>query len=118
MDQALANAFTLLKPGGILGIVQHQAREDLSDEWASGDNGYLKKSFVIREAEKAGFKFVDESAVNENAKDQAKEGDIVWRLPPSYSTSKEDKELKAEMAQIGESHRMTLKFLKPENVSQ
>ena len=61
----------------------------------------------------AGFEFVGESNINENAKDQANEGDIVWRLPPSFSGSKEGDEKRAAMTAIGESNRMTLKFRKP-----
>ena len=113
LQNALKDAFNLLKPGGVLGIVQHQAREDRSDSWADGSNGYLKKSMLVKEVEAAGFEFVAESAVNNNDKDQAKEGDIVWRLPPSLSGSKDDADKKAKMQAIGESHRMTLKFVKP-----
>ncbi|MDH3275860.1 MAG: methyltransferase, partial [Gammaproteobacteria bacterium] len=82
-------------------------------EFADGNHGYLKKSFVIAVAEKAGFEFVAESNINENPKDQPSEEDIVWRLPPSFGTSRDNPELKAEMEAIGESNRMTLKFRKP-----
>jgi predicted methyltransferase len=115
LDQAFANAFDVLRPGGVLGIVQHQAREDMPDDWATGANGYLKKSFVIAQAEAAGFELVGESAINENPLDQPTVDDFVWRLPPSLGTSQDDPELRAEMEAIGESHRMTLKFRKPED---
>ena len=113
LTEAMADAYAALKPGGVLGVVQHQARDDMSDEFADGSHGYLKKSFVIAAAEKAGFEFVAESNINENPKDQPSEEDIVWRLPPSFGTSQDDPELKAEMEAIGESNRMTLKFRKP-----
>ena len=61
----------------------------------------------------AGFEFVGESNINANPKDQAGEGDIVWRLPPSLSGAKDNEELKTKMLAIGESNRMTLKFRKP-----
>jgi predicted methyltransferase len=114
LSEAMADVFATLKPGGMLGIVQHQARDDMSDEFADGSHGYLKKSFVIAVAEQAGFEFVAESAINENPKDQPGEEDVVWRLPPSFGTSQDNPELKAEMEAIGESNRMTLKFRKPQ----
>ena len=113
MTQALKDAHTLLKPGGIFGVVQHRARDDRPDAWADGSSGYLKKDKVIKAMEAAGFEFVGESDVNENDKDQATEGDIVWRLAPSYATSRDDEEKQKEIQKLGESHRMTLKFRKP-----
>ncbi|WP_121101731.1 class I SAM-dependent methyltransferase [Litorimonas taeanensis] len=112
LTQALADVHAMLKPGGIVGVVQHQAREDRQDDWADGSNGYLKKSAIIAKFDAAGFDFVAESDINENPMDQAKEGDAVWRLPPTLGTSRDDDELRAEMQAIGESHRMTLKFKK------
>lgn len=114
LTAALADAFNVLKPGGTLGIVQHHARDGMSDDFADGSHGYLKKSFVIEAAEQAGFEFVAESDINANPKDQPGEDDIVWRLPPTFATSAENPELKAELAAIGESNRMTLKFRKPD----
>ena len=114
LSEAMADVFASLKPGGILGVVQHQAHDDMSDEFADGSHGYLKKSFVIAVVEQAGFEFVAESAINENPKDQPGEEDVVWRLPPSFGTSQDNPELKAEMEAIGESNRMTLKFRKPQ----
>ena len=114
LSEAMTDVFAALKPGGILGVVQHQARDDMTDEFADGSHGYLKKSFVIAVAEQAGFEFVAESAINENPKDQPGEEDVVWRLPPSFGTSQDNPELKAEMEAIGESNRMTLKFRKPQ----
>ncbi len=113
LDSALKESYAALKPGGVLGIVQHEGREDRPDEWADGSNGYLKKSNMIAAVEAAGFEFVGESDVNNNEKDQAKEGDFVWRLPPSYSGAGDDEEKRAAVDEIGESNRMTLKFRKP-----
>ena len=114
LDQALADAYAILKPGGIFGVVQHEAREDMPDEWAYGGNGYLKQQFVIEQAEKAGFEFVAASDINQNPLDQPTTDDVVWRLPPTYATSGDNEELRAQLTEIGESNRMTLKFRKPE----
>lgn len=112
MTEALADTYALLKPGGIVGVVQHQGPEANEDKWAEGDNGYLKKSDVIAKFKAAGFELVKESAINENPKDEPSNDDIVWRLPPSLGTSREDADLKAKMEAIGESNRMTLLFKK------
>jgi predicted methyltransferase len=114
LDMALKDAYDVLKPGGVLGVVQHHARDDKSDEWANGSHGYMKKQFVIDRVVAAGFELVAESDINANDKDQPSDDDIVWRLPPSYATSREDPELKAKYEAVGESNRMTLKFRKPE----
>lgn len=112
LSEALADAHALLKPGGIVGVVQHQGPESNEDSWAKGNNGYLKKSQLIARFEASGFKLMSESAINENTKDVPSNKDIVWRLPPSLGTSGDNPELKAKMEAIGESNRMTLKFKK------
>jgi len=112
LTEAFADTHALLKPGGIVGIVQHQAPEANSDESADGNNGYLKKSILIKKMEAAGFKLVAESDINANPKDVPNNDDIVWRLPPSLGTSRDNPELKAKMEEIGESNRMTLLFKK------
>lgn len=113
LNTILADSYAVLKPGGVLGVVQHEANEDMSDEFANGGHGYLKKDWLIAEIEKAGFEFVGSSDINANPKDQPTEDDVVWRLPPSYSGSRDDPEKKAAVDAIGESNRMTLKFTKP-----
>lgn len=112
MTQALADANKVLKPGGVVGVVQHRAPESNSDEWASGDQGYVKQSAVVAAFEKAGFELVEASEINANPKDEPTEKDMVWRLPPTLATSQKDPALKAELEAIGESDRMTLKFRK------
>lgn len=114
LTEALNDSFAILKPGGTLGIVQHQARDEMSDDFADGSRGYLKKAFVIEAAERAGFEFVAESDINANPNDQPSEEDRVWRLPPTLGTSADNPELRAEFEAVGESNRMTLKFRKPE----
>jgi len=114
LTTALQNAYDVLKPGGIVGVVQHQARDGMPDEWAGGQHGYLKEGFVIERMTEAGFEFTGAIDINFNEKDQPTDSDIVWRLPPSLATSKDNPELKAQLEAIGESNRMTLKFRKPE----
>ena len=113
LTAAVQDAYQVLKPGGVVGVVQHHARDEMPDEWADGNNGYLKKGFVIETMEAAGFEFVGSSEVNANPNDQPTTDDIVWRLPPSLQTSRDNPELQAAMREIGESNRMTLKFRKP-----
>lgn len=112
--EALEDVMNVLKPGGVFGVVQHRAPEENSDEWATGDNGYVKQSHIVSFVEAAGFELVEASEINANPNDQPTEDDIVWRLPPTLGTSGENPELRAEMEAIGESDRMTLKFRKPE----
>ena len=114
LSEAIRDAYTALKPGGIAGVVQHHARDDMPDDWASGANGYLKKDFVIATMEAAGFELVAWSDINANDQDQPTSEDIVWRLPPSLAGSDQDEYQRARLEEIGESNRMTLKFRKPE----
>ncbi|MGE0408093.1 MAG: class I SAM-dependent methyltransferase [Amphiplicatus sp.] len=114
MTAAINEAKTLLKPGGIVGVVQHRAPATSADDWASGGAGYLKQDAIIAVFENAGFDFVEASEINANPNDQPGAEDVVWRLPPSFYTSADNPELKTQMEAIGESDRMTLKFKKPE----
>jgi predicted methyltransferase len=113
MTASLKETYDILKAGGVVGVEQHRAPEALSDAWADGDAGYVKQSAMIAAFEKAGFVFEGASEMNANPKDQPTESDVVWRLPPSLATSRNDPALKAAMEAIGESDRMTLKFRKP-----
>lgn len=112
--QALSDIYAALKPGGIVGIVQHRAPADSDDEWAKGFNGYIKQAPLVEAIIAAGFEFLGASEINANPKDQPGEGDYVWRLPPRLAGSEEGTEKRAQMEAIGESDRMTLKFRKPE----
>lgn len=114
LTTAISEAFRALKPGGILGVVQHHARDDKSDVFALGDHGYLKKSAVISHMESAGFELLGEIDVNANPADQPGDDDIVWRLPPTLMGSEDNPEARAAVQAVGESNRMTLKFRKPE----
>lgn len=114
LKAAIADAWNALKPGGVVGIVQHESPEERTDAWANGANGYLKRSYVMGLMEAAGFELAAESDINANDKDQPTEEDIVWRLPPRYAgVDQDDSEGRAARDAIGESNRMTLKFVKP-----
>lgn len=114
LSDALATAYRLLEPGGVVGVVQHEAQPEASDAWAAGSNGYLKRAFVIDRMERAGFVLEASSEVNANPKDRPTEEERVWRLPPAYAGSGDDEAKRAAVDAIGESNRMTLRFRKPE----
>jgi predicted methyltransferase len=109
MEDVYRAAFKALKQGGTFGVVQHRARPDQPPLWAR-KFGYMPEAYVIQIAEKVGFKLEASSEVNANAKDRKDYPDGVWTLPPSYRLKDQDRE---EYAAIGESDRMTLKFVKP-----
>lgn len=105
-NTAIQETYRVLKPGGILGVVQHAT----TDKNATGETGYLERDSLVKRIEAFGFKLADESDINANPKDKA--DDIVWRLPPGLNTSKDNEELRKKYLAIGESNRMTLKFVK------
>jgi predicted methyltransferase len=107
--QAFALYFRALKPGGTLGVEDHRLPE-VGDAAREKTSGYLKRSTVIRLAEAAGFRFVAASEVNANPKDTADYPKGVWTLPPTLILGDQDR---ARYQAIGESDRMTLKFVKP-----
>lgn len=107
--EAFRQVYAMLKPGGILGIVDHRLPEAASDE-RERSSGYIKVSTVRRLAEAAGFRLVASSEINANPKDSADWPDGVWTLPPSLRLKDKDRE---KYVAIGESDRMTLKFEKP-----
>jgi predicted methyltransferase len=108
-QDAFNQIYAMLKPGGVLGIVEHRLPEaaDIAREEKSG---YMKTSSVVSYATKAGFKLAGASEVNANPKDTADWANGVWTLPPVYALKDVDR---AKYAAIGESDRMTLKFVKP-----
>ena len=108
-EEAFRELFAMLKPGGVLGIVDHRLPES-ADAAREKSSGYIKVSSVRALAERAGFEYAGASEVNANPKDTADWPDGVWTLPPSLA--KGDAERDRYVA-IGESDRMTLKFVKP-----
>jgi len=106
---AFKGFYRALKPGGVLGVVEHRLPEDRPDE-AMKSSGYMKRSTIDAPAEAAGFKLAGESEINANPKDTADYPKGVWTLPPNLTEGEVDK---ARYLAIGESDRMTLKFVKP-----
>ncbi|MEO0872118.1 MAG: methyltransferase, partial [Pseudomonadota bacterium] len=100
-----------LKPGGMLGVVQHRAKADAPDDYVDGNRGYLKEAELIAFFEGKGFELVDTSEINANPKDTADYQSGVWTLPPTYAAGDTDR---AKYTEIGESDRMTLLFKKPD----
>ncbi|WP_299585919.1 methyltransferase [uncultured Microbulbifer sp.] len=110
-DKAFASFFAALKPGGVLGVVEHRAKVGTSKE-DMVESGYVTQDYVIEVAKKAGFVLEEASEVNANPKDTAKHPKGVWTLPPVLRLGDEGKE---KYLAIGESDRMTLRFRKPKS---
>ena len=108
-EQVYKAAFKALKPGGILGLEEHRAKSG-SPLTESAKTGYLPEADVIAALEKVGFKLLGKSEINANPKDTKNYSGGVWTLPPTLSQGEKDK---AQYVSIGESDRMTLKFIKP-----
>jgi len=108
---AMFEAFhTALKKGGVLGVVEHRARPGTSFQ-RQIDSGYMTEAYVIETATRAGFKLAASSDINYNPKDTTDHPGGVWNLPPNLrGVAEKDK---AKYLAIGESDRMTLKFIKP-----
>lgn len=102
-------AFNALKPGGIYGVVSHRA-DASADAAEQAKKGYVSEEHVIAAATKVGFELAGRSEVNANPKDTKDYADGVWTLPPSLRLKEVDKD---KYMAIGESDRMTLKFMKP-----
>lgn len=105
----LEAAYKALKPGGVLGLVQHRAQPG-SSVVGQADNGYVLQKQTIDLVEAAGFKLVASSEINANPKDSADHPEGVWTLPPGLALKDVNRE---KYLAIGESDRMTLKFVKP-----
>lgn len=99
----------MLKPGGVLAVVDHRLPESASVERERA-SGYIKVSTVVGFAEATGFRLAGTSEINANPKDTADWPDGVWTLPPSLALKDKDR---SRYLEIGESDRMTLKFVKP-----
>jgi len=108
-EAAFAEIFAMLKPGGVLGIEDHRLPETM-DTARERSSGYMKMSTIKALALKAGFRFAGSSEVNANPRDTHDYPKGVWTLPPSYAEGDTDR---AKYAAIGESDRMTMKFVKP-----
>ena len=102
--------YQALVPGGVLGVVEHRGASDMTRE-ATKKSGYMSQQYVTDLAIRAGFVFQASSEVNANPLDSADHPRGVWSLPPSLAQGDEDRE---RYLSIGESDRMTLRFVKPD----
>ncbi|MBV9621448.1 MAG: class I SAM-dependent methyltransferase [Gammaproteobacteria bacterium] len=101
--------FRALKPGGILGIVQHRGNPAAAQDPA-GKSGYVTEDYAIKLIEAQGFRLVGKSEVNANPKDTKDYEQGVWTLPPTYRLGDKDRD---KYTAIGESDRFTMRFVKP-----
>ena len=109
-DAMFKAMFAALKPGGILGVVEHRAKTDKPQD-PKAKSGYVREDYAIEMIERAGFKLIGRSEVNANPKDTADHPEGVWTLPPTLELGDVDRE---KYLAIGESDRFTLRFRKPE----
>jgi predicted methyltransferase len=110
LDANLRAFYRALKPGGMLGVEEHRAAPGTSLQQMI-DSGYVTEAYVIEHARAAGFVLAGESEINSNPRDTKDYPHGVWSLPPTYEGGSLDK---ARFAAIGESDRMTLRFVKPD----
>ncbi len=108
-DLAFQAMFDALKPGGILGVVDHEW-DDAATEDPLSANGYISRARTIAMAEAAGFELVAASDILKNPRDTRDHPAGVWTLPPSFARGDEDRQ---KYEAIGESDRFLLKFVKP-----
>lgn len=109
MEALFKSVFTSLKPGGVFGIVEHRLPANKVQD-ATTSTGYVSQAYVIKLAEGAGFKLDKQSEINANPKDHADHIGGVWALPPTYANKDVDRQ---KYTDIGESDRMTLRFVRP-----
>lgn len=113
VEAAFATFYKALKPGGILGVVDHRLPESRPNTHMDS-SGYMKQSLAVKAAEAVGFELVKSSDINANPDDTADHPRGVWTLPPTLGLGEQDRE---RYQGIGESDRFTLKFKKPESSS-
>lgn len=101
--------YDALKSGGTLGVVEHRAKAETSFQQQI-DTGYMTEAYVVETAQKAGLKLVNKSEINANPRDTKDYPGGVWTLPPTLRYGDQDR---GKYLAIGESDRMTLKFMKP-----
>jgi predicted methyltransferase len=108
IEGALRAFYKALRPGGVLGVVDHRGRSEVSQE-AQMKSGYVREDYAITVIEKAGFKLAGKSEINANAKDTKDYPEGVWTLPPTYRLGDKDR---AKYQAIGESDRFTHRYVK------
>ncbi len=107
--QMLATMYKALKPGGVLGIVDHRGNPAVPQD-PKAKSGYVNEEYAIALIQAQGFRLVGTSEINANPQDTKDYEQGVWTLPPTYRLGEQDRE---KYAGIGESDRFTLKFEKP-----
>ncbi|HEX7375171.1 MAG TPA: methyltransferase domain-containing protein [Steroidobacteraceae bacterium] len=118
VEKNFSDFFAALKPGGILAVEEHRANAGGAAE--KPETGYVSEAYVIAQAEKAGFKLAGRSEINANPKDTKDHPFGVWTLPPTLTSVPENSDKPedpnfdhSKYVAIGESDRMTLRFVKP-----
>jgi len=107
--QAFRSMYRALKPGGVLGVVEHRGNPAVPQD-PKAKSGYVNEDYAIKLIEEQGFRLVAKSGVNDNPKDTKDYEQGVWTLPPTYRLGAKDHD---KYAAIGESDRFTLRFVKP-----
>jgi predicted methyltransferase len=107
--QAFATMYRALRPGGVLGVVEHRGNPALPQD-PHAKSGYVTEDYAIKLIEAQGFRLVAKSEVNANPQDTKDYEQGVWTLPPTYRLGDKDRD---KYAAIGESDRFTLRFVKP-----
>jgi predicted methyltransferase len=120
-EKAFRDAFAALKPGGVLGVEEHRADPAAAPD-ATASSGYVAQAYVVRLAQEAGFTLAAASEINANPKDDHNHPFGVWTLPPVRRSSPRGQPADpafdhTKYDAIGESDRMTLKFLKPAGIA-
>ncbi len=115
LEKVMKDFHAVLKPGGVLAVEEH--RKDPKPEAPNWSDGYMSEATVIAAAEKAGFKLAARSEVNANPKDTKDHPFGVWTLPPTRQSAARGQPAdpafdRAKYDAIGESDRMTLRFVK------
>jgi predicted methyltransferase len=108
-SQVIATLYRALKPGGVLGIVEHRGNPAVPQD-PKAKSGYVNEDYAIRLIEAQGFRLAAKSQVNSNPRDTKDYEQGVWTLPPSYRLGDKDHD---KYAAIGESDRFTMRFVKP-----
>jgi len=107
--QAFRTMYRALKPGGVLGVVEHRGNPAVPQD-PKAKSGYVNEDYAIRLIEQQGFRLVAKSGVNDNPRDTKDYEQGVWTLPPTYRLGEKDHD---KYSAIGESDRFTLRFVKP-----
>ncbi|MDB5422873.1 MAG: hypothetical protein JWQ29_289 [Phenylobacterium sp.] len=116
-EKAFRDAFAALKPGGALGVEEHRADPGNVPDVLAAD-GYVQQAYVVQLAQEAGFKLAAASEINANPRDSKDHPFGVWTLPPVRRSSARGQPAdpafdRSKYDAIGESDRMTLRFVKP-----